>query len=69
MPRGRPTDPNKLHFRSIGLPCALWEYLEQWEGANSTQRMQAALEMLRRFAPDGEEIRRLRDEKGRFKAR
>lgn len=67
---GRPANPDKLHFRSMGLRSADWDYLRLWqvegEGDNFTPALQRLVEFLRIFAPGGPEVEKPRDDKGRF---
>lgn len=70
MPGGRPKDPNKLFFHHIGLRPADWEYLRHWqiegEGDNFTPAINRLMEFVRIFAPEGQEVGKPRDERGRF---
>ena len=69
--RGRPTDPNALKFRSVGLNAAGWAYVMQWASENDPENPTAALtnclDELRRMAVGpGFSSSRPRDEKGRW---
>jgi hypothetical protein len=39
MQRGRPQDPNKLIFRTIGLRQNEWDWLSAWNDGNVTYQM------------------------------
>lgn len=64
--RGRKPDPHRLIFDKVGLRSSDLEYLAKWPGDNPTQQLQAVLDFVRLFAPEGEEIGKPRDARGRF---
>ncbi len=52
--RGRPEDPDKLHFYSIGLRSHEWVLLEKFlPGANKTEQMRELIERVKKFWPQG----------------
>lgn len=82
--RGRPSDPNKLRFVSVGFTPKQREWLRLWRqnpdltppdpgtaDDNPTQQLQLLLEVAMAFWPEGSafHLSRQRDERGRFSKR
>jgi hypothetical protein len=68
---GRPPDPNKLRFRTLGLRPDKWDYLKKWQSENDdetnfTPALERLIEWLQDFAPGGPMVEKPRDDKGRF---
>lgn len=54
---GRPRDPNKLIFRSVGLRPSRWAYLSLFShNSNLTEQLNFALDRLEKHAPAGPDV-------------
>jgi hypothetical protein len=68
---GRPSDPNAIKYRSIGLRPKDWEYFKQWQSPNDeetnfTHALENLIAFAREFAPGGPMVEKPRDSQGRF---
>lgn len=60
---GRPPDPNKLHFRSVGMREKHWRLLtkffpgevteDEWKDFNPTPGLEIVMERIEKTCPDG----------------
>lgn len=69
---GRPKDPNAKKKATVCLRPADWETFKKWQGENEAETnysiaLERVAEFLRTFAPGGPEIKKDRDELGRWK--
>jgi hypothetical protein len=67
---GPKPNPDKLLFRTLGLHADGWEYLRKWqiegEGDNFTPALARLIEATQVFFPQGPEVGKPRDARGRF---